>query len=94
MRPGITICAEPCSSSVIGAARGHFRADVSPVGWSPSIGLRSVDWSPDGEGSGVFCGVLQASGRVVSLEWVWWWNNQRLHGELDMRTPLEVENAY
>jgi hypothetical protein len=20
-------------------------------------------------------------------EWVWWWNNQRLHGELDMRTP-------
>ncbi|WP_442927780.1 integrase core domain-containing protein [Microbacterium sp. MMO-20] len=31
---------------------------------------------------------------LATLEWVWWWNNQRLHGELDMRTPLEVENAY
>jgi len=27
-------------------------------------------------------------------EWVRWWNNQRLHGELDMRTPVEVETAY
>jgi transposase InsO family protein len=27
-------------------------------------------------------------------EYVWWWNNQRLHGELDMRTPIEVEDAY
>ena len=31
---------------------------------------------------------------LATLEWVWWWNNQRLHGELDMRTPLEVEDAY
>jgi hypothetical protein len=23
-----------------------------------------------------------------------WWNNQRLHGELEMRTPIEVETAY
>ncbi|GAA1958013.1 IS3 family transposase [Microbacterium aquimaris] len=31
---------------------------------------------------------------LATLEWVWWWNNQRLHGELDMRTPLEAEQAY
>lgn len=31
---------------------------------------------------------------LATLERVWWWNNQRLHGELDMRTPLEVETAY
>jgi transposase InsO family protein len=31
---------------------------------------------------------------LATLEWVWWWNNARLHGELDMRTPVEVENAY
>ena len=31
---------------------------------------------------------------LATLEWVWWWNNQRLHGELDMRTPLEVETAH
>jgi transposase InsO family protein len=31
---------------------------------------------------------------LATLEWVWWWNNQRLHGELDMRTPVEVEQAY
>ena len=31
---------------------------------------------------------------LATLEWVWWWNHQRLHGELDMRTPLEVEQAY
>ncbi|WP_374197653.1 IS3 family transposase [Microbacterium paraoxydans] len=31
---------------------------------------------------------------LATLEWVWWWNNQRLHGELDMRTPVEVETAY
>ncbi|WP_036301519.1 IS3 family transposase, partial [Microbacterium sp. C448] len=30
---------------------------------------------------------------LATLEWVWWWNNQRLHGELDMRTPIEVEDA-
>lgn len=31
---------------------------------------------------------------LATLEWVWWWNNQRLHGELDMRTPIEIENAF
>ena len=31
---------------------------------------------------------------LATLEYVWWWNNARLHGELDMRTPLEVEQAY
>ncbi|MGO3248219.1 MAG: IS3 family transposase [Agrococcus casei] len=31
---------------------------------------------------------------LATLEYVWWWNNSRLHGELDMRTPLEVEQAY
>ncbi len=31
---------------------------------------------------------------LATLEWVWWWNNSRLHGELDMRTPIEIENAY
>jgi transposase InsO family protein len=32
--------------------------------------------------------------QLATLEWVWWWNNQRLHGELDMRIPVEVEDAY
>ncbi|OYO13992.1 IS3 family transposase [Enemella evansiae] len=31
---------------------------------------------------------------IATLEYVWWWNNQRLHGELDLRTPAEVEAAY
>jgi putative transposase len=31
---------------------------------------------------------------LATLEYVWWWNNQRLHGELEMRTPLEVEHEY
>lgn len=31
---------------------------------------------------------------LATLEWVWWWNNERLHGELDMQTPAEVEEAY
>jgi len=31
---------------------------------------------------------------LATLEYVWWWNNRRLHGELDMRTPIEVEQAY
>lgn len=31
---------------------------------------------------------------LATLEYVWWWNNRRLHGELDYRTPIEVENAY
>ncbi|KXZ61330.1 hypothetical protein Mlaev_00754 [Microbacterium laevaniformans] len=31
---------------------------------------------------------------LATLEYVWWWNNQRLHGELDMRTPAAVEADY
>jgi transposase InsO family protein len=31
---------------------------------------------------------------LATLEWVWWFNNQRLHSELDYRTPAEVEAAY
>lgn len=31
---------------------------------------------------------------LATLEYVWWWNYERLHGELDMRTPIEVEEAY
>jgi transposase InsO family protein len=31
---------------------------------------------------------------LATLEYVWWWNNSRLHGELDMRTQIEVEDAY
>ena len=31
---------------------------------------------------------------LATLEWVWWWNNQRLHSELGYRTPAEVEAAY
>lgn len=31
---------------------------------------------------------------IATLEYVWRWNNQRLHGELGMRTPTEAEQAY
>lgn len=31
---------------------------------------------------------------LATLEYVWWWNNKRLHGELGYRSPLEVEDAY
>lgn len=31
---------------------------------------------------------------LATLEYVWWWNNQRLRGKLNMRTPIEVEQAY
>jgi putative transposase len=31
---------------------------------------------------------------LATLEWVWWWNNQRLHSELGYRTPAEVEATY
>jgi transposase InsO family protein len=31
---------------------------------------------------------------LATLEWVWWWNRQRLHDELGMRTPIEIEDAY
>ena len=33
-------------------------------------------------------------GELATLEYVWWWNNQRVHGELDRRTPAEVEADY
>ena len=31
---------------------------------------------------------------LATIEYVWWRNHQRLHGELDLRTPIEVEDAY
>lgn len=31
---------------------------------------------------------------LANLEYVWWWNNQRLHSELGYRTPAEVETQY
>jgi transposase InsO family protein len=31
---------------------------------------------------------------LATVEYVWWWNNQRLHSELGYRTPAEVETAY
>ncbi len=31
---------------------------------------------------------------LATLEWVWWWNHARLHGELGMCTPIEIEEAY
>ncbi|UOQ89482.1 IS3 family transposase [Agromyces endophyticus] len=31
---------------------------------------------------------------LATLEWVWWWNNQRLHSELGYRAPVEVEAAH
>ncbi|MCU1529253.1 MAG: integrase core protein [Frondihabitans sp.] len=31
---------------------------------------------------------------LATLEYVWWWNNRRLHSELDYVTPMEVERAY
>lgn len=31
---------------------------------------------------------------LATLEYVWWWNHQRLHGELDLRTPIGVETDY
>lgn len=31
---------------------------------------------------------------LATLKYVWWWNNERLYGELDMRTPADVEAAY
>ncbi|MCD1269913.1 transposase [Microbacterium sp. MEC084] len=59
---------------------------------------------PDSKGSGIKPGTVQIRQRgpwrtveqveLATLEWVWWWNHQRLHGELGMRTPAEVEDAY
>ena len=31
---------------------------------------------------------------LATLEYVWWWNNQRLHSELDYRTPAEIEASH
>jgi putative transposase len=31
---------------------------------------------------------------LATLEYVWWWNYARLHGELDYRTPVEAEVAH
>ena len=31
---------------------------------------------------------------IATAEWVDWWNERRLHGELDQRAPAEVETAY
>jgi putative transposase len=31
---------------------------------------------------------------LATLEWVWWFNNQRLHSELDYRPPIEAEQEY
>ncbi len=31
---------------------------------------------------------------LATLEWVWWWNHERLHGKLNMRTPIKVEQSY
>jgi len=31
---------------------------------------------------------------LATLEWVWWFNNTRLHSELGYRTSSETENAY
>jgi len=41
-------------------------------------------------------GPLKALSDVESAtgEWVSWYNHERLHGVLEMRTPTEVENAY
>lgn len=31
---------------------------------------------------------------LATLQWVWWWWNQRLHSELGYRTPAEVEASH
>lgn len=31
---------------------------------------------------------------IATAEWVDWWNERRLHGELDQRPPAEVEADY
>lgn len=30
----------------------------------------------------------------ATMQWVWWWNNERLHESLGYRTPVEVEQEY
>jgi transposase InsO family protein len=41
---------------------------------------------------GPWCTVGQVE--LATLEYVWWWNNHRLHEGLGYRTPVEVETAY
>ena len=31
---------------------------------------------------------------LATLEWVWWWNNQRLHSALNMQTPTQAETTF
>ena len=31
---------------------------------------------------------------LATMEWVWWWNNARLHESLDYATAQEAEEAY
>jgi putative transposase len=31
---------------------------------------------------------------LATLEWVWWFNNSRLHSELNYQTPAEYEANY
>jgi len=31
---------------------------------------------------------------LATLEWVWWFNNSRLHSELNYQTPIEYEVNY
>ena len=31
---------------------------------------------------------------MATLEWVWWFNNSRLHSELNYQTPVEYEANY
>ncbi len=31
---------------------------------------------------------------LLTLEYVWWWNYERLHGELGMCALIEIEEAY
>ena len=31
---------------------------------------------------------------LATLEWVWWFNNQRLHSEIGNVPPVEIEQAY
>jgi transposase InsO family protein len=31
---------------------------------------------------------------LATLEWVWWFNNQRMHSGLDDRTPAKVKASY
>jgi putative transposase len=31
---------------------------------------------------------------LATLEWVWWFNNARLHSELNHQTPVEYDDDY